>query len=146
MLGATLLAPLAWRVPALALLGGTGLVSLLLRSRTRRWSILSAALPGAGGDRRPTHSLFCLGLTAAAGLLLWETITWWALPLGVLSHLVLDTLTWGGGPWRWPWKKHFRAWGTLHTGSGVENMVVFPLLLAMAAAEGLALLPAGWLR
>ena len=84
-------------------------------------------------------------LTAAVGLLLRGTIVWWALPLGVLSHLLLDTLTWGGVPWLWPWKRRFRAWGALHTGSWVENLVVFPVLLIAAVVEGLAWLPAGWL-
>ena len=56
LLGATVLAPLAWRVPVLAVLGGAGLEGCLLRSRIHRWSILSAALPGAGGHRGPTHS------------------------------------------------------------------------------------------
>ena len=60
-------------------------------------------------------SLLRLGLTTAVGLLLRAAITWWALPLGVLSHLLLDTLTWGGVPWLWPWKKHFRARWALHT-------------------------------
>ena len=146
LLGATLLVPLAWRVPALVVLGGAGLAGCLLRSRTRRWSILSAALHMAGGHRGPTHSLLGLGLTTAVGLLLRATIVWWALPLGVLSHLFLDTLTWGGVPWLWPWKKHFRARWALHTGSWVENVVVFPLLLATVAVEGLAWLLAGWLR
>lgn len=138
LLGATVLAPLSWRVPALAVLGGAGLVGCLLRSRTRRWSILSAALHVAGAHRGPTHSLLCLSLTTAVGLLLREAIVWWALPLGVLSHLLLDTLTWGGVPWLWPWKKHFRARWALHTGSWVENVVVFPLLLVTATVEGLA--------
>jgi membrane-bound metal-dependent hydrolase YbcI (DUF457 family) len=146
LLGATMLAPPAWRVPALVVLAGAGLGGCLLRSRTRRWSILSAALHLAGGHRGPTHSLLCLAITAAVGLLLRETIAWWALPLGVLSHLVLDTLTWGGVPWLWPWKRRFRAWSALHTGSWVENGVVFPLLLITAAVEGLALWPGGGLR
>jgi membrane-bound metal-dependent hydrolase YbcI (DUF457 family) len=76
LLGATVLAPLAWRVPILAVLGGAGLVGCLLRSRTRRWSILSAALPVASGHRGPTHSLLNLGLTTAVGLLLRASITW----------------------------------------------------------------------
>jgi len=94
----------------------------------------------------PTHSLLCLAITAAAGLLLRETIAWWALPLGVLSYLVLDTLTWGGLPWLWPWKRHFRAGWALHTGSWVEKLVAFPPLLVTAVVEGLALLPGGWLH
>ena len=77
------------------------------------------------------------------GLLLRATITWWALPLGVLSHLLLDTLTWGGVPWLGPWKKPFRARWALHTGSGVEHAVVFPLLLITAAVEGLLCLLGG---
>ena len=145
LLGATALAPLAWRIPAMAALGGAGLVGCLLRSRTRRWSILSAALHVAGGHRGPTHSLLSLGLTTAVGLLLRTTITWWVLPLGVLSHLFLDSLTWSGVPWLWPWKKHFRARWALHTGSWVENVVAFPLLLTMAAVEGLGLLLIGGL-
>jgi membrane-bound metal-dependent hydrolase YbcI (DUF457 family) len=88
----------------------------------------------------------CLTITTAVGLLLRATIAWWALPLGVLSHLVLDTLTWGGVPWLWPWKRRFRARPALHTGSWVENAVVFPLLLITAVAEGLSWLPGGWLR
>jgi len=143
LLGATVLAPLAWRVPVVAVLGGAGIVGCLLRSRTRRWSILSTALHVAGGHRGPTHSLLCLSLTTAVGLLLRATITWWALPRGVLAHLLLDTLTWGGVPWLWPWPKHFRTRWALHTGSWVENVVVFPLRLITAVAEGLAWLPGG---
>jgi membrane-bound metal-dependent hydrolase YbcI (DUF457 family) len=87
-----------------------------------------------------------LGPAAAVGLLLREAIAWWALPLGVLSHLLLDTLTWGGAPWLWPGKKHFCARWALHTGSGVENRVAFPLLLVAAVVEGVAWLPGGWWR
>jgi membrane-bound metal-dependent hydrolase YbcI (DUF457 family) len=137
------LAPLAWRVPILAMLGSAVLGGCVLRSRTRRWSILSAALPGVGSHWGPPHALLGLGLTTAVGLLLRATIIWWALPLGVLSHLFLDTLTWGGVPWLWPWKKHFHARWALHTGSWVENVVVFPLLLITAVVEGVALWPGG---
>ena len=75
LLGATALAPLAWRVPAMVVVGGAGLVGCLLRSRTRRWSILSAALHVAGGHRGPTHSLLGLAITVAIGLLLRTMIT-----------------------------------------------------------------------
>jgi inner membrane protein len=89
----------------------------VLRSRACRGSILSAALHLAGGHRGPTHSLPGLGLTAAVGLLLRAMVIWWALSLGVLSHLMLDSLTWGGVPWLWPWKRHFRVPWAPHTGS-----------------------------
>ncbi len=110
----------------------------MLRSRTRRRSILSAALHVAGGHRGPTHSLLGLGLTTAVELLSRATIVWWALSLGVLSHLLLDTLTWSGVPWLWLWQKRFRARWALHTGSWVENVVAFPLLLVTVAVEGVA--------
>jgi membrane-bound metal-dependent hydrolase YbcI (DUF457 family) len=87
-----------------------------------------------------------LAVTAAIGLLLQATLAWWALPRGVLAHLMLDTLTGGGGPWLWPWRKHLRVRWALHTGSWVENAIVFPLLLVTAAVAGLALLPGGGLR
>jgi hypothetical protein len=70
----------------------------LLRSRTHRWSILSAARPGVGDHRGPPHSLLGRGLITAVGLLLRATIIWWALPWGVLAHLLLDTLTGAAGP------------------------------------------------
>ena len=141
--GAALLtgAPKSEALPIL--LVGAGMVGFLLRSRTRRWSILSAALHVAGGHRGPTHSLLCLAVAMGSGWFCREVVAWWALPLGVLSHLALDTLTWGGVPWLWPWKKHFRVRWALHTGSWVENAVAFPLLLITVAAEGLALLPGG---
>jgi membrane-bound metal-dependent hydrolase YbcI (DUF457 family) len=94
----------------------------------------------AGGHRGPTHSLLGLAVTAAIGLLLQATLAWWALPRGVLAHLMLDTLTGGGGPWLWPWRKHLRAQWALHTGSGVGHGGVFPLLLAMVAVEGMGLM------
>ena len=70
-------------------------------------------------------------ISSEYALLLQATVTWWALPLGILSHLMLDTLTWGGVPWLWPWEKHFRARWALHTGSWVEHMIAFPLLLSL---------------
>lgn len=98
-----------------------------------------------GGHRFLCHSL--LGLVAfavGAGLLL-ELLqpilppidtgfVWTAFVLGVVSHLIMDTLTKEGVPWLLPLPFKFgfppvRAW-RITTGKKAEMLVVLPLLVA----------------
>jgi inner membrane protein len=60
-------------------------------------------------------------------------IVWWAFMIGMLSHLVMDTLTKEGVPWLLPIPFKFgfppiRAW-RITTDSWVELWVVIPLLI-----------------
>ena len=62
---------------------------------------------------------------------------WWAFMIGMVSHLVMDTLTKEGVPWLLPIPikfgiPPFKAW-RITTGKWVETWVVFPLLLAFDA-------------
>lgn len=62
---------------------------------------------------------------------------WWAFMIGMLSHLVMDTLTKEGVPWLLPIPVKFglppfKDW-RITTGSWVETWVVFPLLLVLNA-------------
>jgi inner membrane protein len=100
----------------------------------------------AGGHRFLTHSLLGLALFGflAHLLLLFlkpimgsvdTSLVWWAFMIGMLSHLVMDTLTKEGVPWLLsiPVKFGFpplKAW-RITTGKWVEAWLVFPLLLAV---------------
>jgi inner membrane protein len=62
---------------------------------------------------------------------------WWAFMIGMLSHLIMDTLTKEGVPWLLPVPVKFgfpplKAW-RITTGKWVETWVVFPLLLVFNA-------------
>lgn len=101
---------------------------------------------GMGGHRFLTHSL--LGL-ALFGFLAWALLgflqpiiphinagyVWWAFIIGMLSHLVMDTLTKEGVPWLLPIpiKLGFPPIKDLRitTGKAVETFVIFPGLLAL---------------
>src|SRR5580698_7666861 len=102
----------------------------------------------SGGHRFLTHSI--LGLVIFGFLGHWLLIflqpimhsvniglVWWAFMIGMLSHLVMDTLTKEGVPWLLPVPfkfgvpplKAFR----ITTGKAVETWVVFPLLILFNA-------------
>jgi len=102
----------------------------------------------SGGHRFLTHSL--LGLALFGFVAHWLLIflrpimgsvdidlVWWAFMIGMLSHLIMDTLTKEGVPWLLPIPvkfglpplKEFR----ITTGKAVETWVVFPLLLVFNA-------------
>jgi len=49
---------------------------------------------------------------------------------GILSHLVMDSLTPGGCPWLWPWNRHFSA-PLSETGSLLERWVITPVMMAL---------------
>jgi inner membrane protein len=102
----------------------------------------------SGGHRFLTHSLLGLAIFgfAAHWLLLFLRpvmgsvnigLVWWAFMIGMLSHLVMDTLTKEGVPWLLPLPikfglpplKEFR----ITTGKAVETWGVFPLLLVFNA-------------
>src|SRR5580692_9361986 len=97
-----------------------------------------------GGHRFITHSI--LGLIIFGFLVYYLLIffhpvmhsvntgyVWWAFIIGMVSHLVMDTLTKEGVPWLLPIPFKFgfppiKAW-RITTGKWVENWVVFPLIL-----------------
>jgi inner membrane protein len=101
-----------------------------------------------GGHRFLTHSLLGLALFgfAAHWLLVFihplmtrvdTGFVWWAFMIGMLSHLVMDTLTKEGVPWLLPIPIRFglppfRAF-RITTGKAVETFGVFPLLLVFNA-------------
>ena len=101
-----------------------------------------------GGHRFLTHSLLGLALfgLAARLLLLWLApimphidigLVWWAFMIGMLSHLVMDSLTVEGVPWLLPIPAKFGLPPLkklrVHTGKLVESLVIFPGLLAFNA-------------
>lgn len=99
-----------------------------------------------GGHRFFLHSLFGVVVFSGAVLLLLEflrpimpnvdiQLVWVAFILGMVSHLVMDTLTKEGVPWLlpFPFKIGFppiRSW-RVTTGKKAENLVVLPMLLAI---------------
>lgn len=99
-----------------------------------------------GGHRFLTHSL--LGLALFGFLAHWLLmflhpimphvnigLVWWAFMIGMLSHLVMDTLTKEGVPWLLPIPvklglppvKSLR----ITTGKAVETLIIFPGLLVL---------------
>lgn len=99
-----------------------------------------------GGHRFLTHSL--IGVAAFSFLvhLLLQFLhplmphvniglVWWAFLIGMLSHLVMDTLTKEGVPWLLPIPVRLgfpplKAW-RITTGKAVEMFIVFPGLLIL---------------
>ena len=97
-----------------------------------------------GGHRFITHSLVGLGIF---GGLAYEFLrflqpsipnidihlVWWAFMIGMLSHLVMDTLTKEGVPWLLPLPVKFGLPPVkslrITTGKAVENFGVFPALI-----------------
>ncbi len=65
-------------------------------------------------------------------------VVWWGFVLGVVSHLVADSLTVEGVPWLWPlkWKFGFPPFAFLRikTGGFLEKFLVFPALLGLNGA------------
>jgi inner membrane protein len=99
-----------------------------------------------GGHRFLTHSILGLGIFGFLVHLLLVAIhpimshinigyVWWAFMIGMLSHLVMDTLTKEGVPWLlplptkfgFPLVKKFRV----STGKFVETLIIFPGLLLL---------------
>lgn len=97
-----------------------------------------------GGHRFITHSIIGLVLFGYLSHLLLIFLhpimtsvniglIWWAFIIGMISHLVMDTLTKEGVPWLLPIPVKFgfppfKAW-RITTGKWVETWVVFPSLL-----------------
>lgn len=100
-----------------------------------------------GGHRFLTHSLLGLVLVGFLSRILLVFLqpvlpgvqveyVWWALMIGMMSHLVMDTFTKEGVPWLLPIPvkfgvpplKRFRV----TTGKWAENLVVLPLLIIVA--------------
>ena len=102
-----------------------------------------------GGHRFITHSL--IGLVLLGFLFHWLLVflqpvmqgvdidyIWWAFIIGMVSHLVMDTLTKEGVPWLLPIPIKFGIPPIkrlrITTGKGVENFIVFPLLALLLLA------------
>jgi membrane-bound metal-dependent hydrolase YbcI (DUF457 family) len=99
-----------------------------------------------GGHRFFCHSLLGVGVFALVAMVLLQFLqpimphvdidfVWGAFLVGVLSHLVMDSLTKEGVPWLLPLPFKFgfppiRAW-RVTTGKWVENIVVLPGLIAL---------------
>jgi len=98
-----------------------------------------------GGHRFLSHSLLGVALFAFLTKLLLafihplmpkvdNQIVWWAFVIGMLSHLVMDTITKEGVPWLLPIPFKFGVPPTkalrITTGHVVEKAVIFPVLLA----------------
>jgi inner membrane protein len=99
--------------------------------------------PLIGTHRHISHSLigliiFGVGikylLNVASGVVLINMdIVWFSFMIGIVSHLIMDTLTTEGVPWLFPLPFHigfppFREY-RVKTGGVVEKFVIFPLLL-----------------
>jgi inner membrane protein len=101
-----------------------------------------------GGHRFLSHSvlgLLIFGFVAHLVLLFLSPImhsvniglVWWAFIIGMVSHLIMDTLTKEGVPWLLPIPIKFgfppiKSWRIV-TGKWVETFVVFPLLAVFNA-------------
>ncbi len=98
-----------------------------------------------GGHRFFCHSLLGVGVFAALALLLLQIIqpimpnvdihfVWEAFLTGVVSHLIMDSLTKEGVPWLLPlpFKFGFPPIRRLRvtTGKWIENVIVLPVLIA----------------
>lgn len=99
-----------------------------------------------GGHRFLSHSLLGLALFGFLAKLLLNFLhpimphinsglVWWAFIIGMISHLVMDTLTKEGVPWLLPIPVKFGLPPLkslrITTGKFVETLVVFPLLLLL---------------
>jgi membrane-bound metal-dependent hydrolase YbcI (DUF457 family) len=102
-----------------------------------------------GGHRFITHSL--IGLALLTFLFHWLLVflhpimpavqidlVWWAFVIGMISHLVMDTLTKEGVPWLLPIPIKFGIPPVkqlrITTGKNIENFVIFPLLALLLVA------------
>lgn len=101
--------------------------------------------PFIGGHRMISHSLISMCIVgtllkyilAAIGtvLIVDMDIIWWSIMIGYLSHLIADSLTIEGVPWFLPLRVRigFPPIRSLRikTGGAMENILVFPGLLAL---------------
>jgi membrane-bound metal-dependent hydrolase YbcI (DUF457 family) len=99
-----------------------------------------------GGHRFITHSILGVGLLGGACYFLLNFLrpimpnadiglVWWAFMIGIISHLIMDTLTKEGVPWflPMPYKLGFLPVKSLRitTGEAVESFVIFPTLIVI---------------
>jgi inner membrane protein len=101
-----------------------------------------------GGHRFLTHSI--IGAGAICWLVHWLlvflhpimpkvdiTLVWYAFVVGIVSHLIMDTFTKEGVPWLLPIPVKFGLPPVkslrVTTGHFVENLIIFPGLLALDA-------------
>lgn len=101
--------------------------------------------PLLGGHRYITHSLvgmmvvgwlLKLGLNYLGQIILVDmTMVWWGFMLGMLSHLVADSLTKEGVMWLFPipWRLGFPPFKGMRikTGGMIEKAIVFPGLILL---------------
>jgi membrane-bound metal-dependent hydrolase YbcI (DUF457 family) len=99
--------------------------------------------PLLGGHRYITHSLVGLALigwlvqkllNVVGNVVLVDMhIVWWAFMIGMVSHLIVDTITKEGVMWLFPipWRIGFLPWKSLRltTGGILEKSIVFPGLV-----------------
>ena len=101
-----------------------------------------------GGHRFLTHSVLGLALVGFLFRMLLVFLqpimpnvqadyVWWALMIGMLSHLVMDSFTKEGVPWLLPIPIKFGLPPLrrlrITTGKWTENFVVLPLVICIAA-------------
>ncbi len=102
-----------------------------------------------GGHRFLTHSLIGVALAGWLFFLLLQflqpimphvqiDVVWWAFMIGMISHLVMDSVTKEGVPWLLPLpiKFGFPPIRRLRitTGKKIETLVIFPLLVLLLIA------------
>lgn len=126
--------------PTLLFSLGAGMVGALLPDIDHPQSAMGQQLPIVSdgvsllmGHRRGVHSLFAaavVGLAARLGLHFvcpaLSPLLAASLVLGYLSHLFLDALNPEGVPFLWPFVERKFGIPLAHTGSLMENWVVFP--------------------
>lgn len=93
----------------------------------RRFRYVSVPLAMVIGHRGITHSLLALALCLAGLALLGRHAVAAPVLVGYLSHLVCDSLTVGGVPLLWPWRRPFGL-RLVRTGSAAELLLAAALL------------------
>ncbi len=103
----------------------------MIANTSRSTKMVSSSLSAVTQHRGFTHTIVFVGLiTALAGYLMNRfapgyMITVKALCVGMLSHLLLDTLNEKGVMWLWPlWRKHIYI-ATVRTGTASEKVLKF---------------------
>ncbi|MDP3941716.1 MAG: metal-dependent hydrolase [bacterium] len=120
--------------------------SAKLYSNIRGGTILSKIIdPLLGSHRLLSHSILGVALFGFVSKMLLDAstsfiivnmeIVWWAFMIGVVSHLIMDTLTKEGVPWLFPIPIHFGfpplRFFRVKTGGFIEKSLVFPGLILL---------------
>ncbi len=96
----------------------------------RRVRVVSVPVAMIFGHRGVTHSLVALAVCLAGLLLLGRDAVAAPVIVGYMSHLLCDSITIGGVPLLWPWRRPFGL-RLVRTGSALE-MAFAAGLLALA--------------